>query len=833
MNMNKISQALSKLFTKHRIVFWYDTKKELCAEFESIALPDVEKIELNNNEFKIKYHILREKPSDKFLIYYEGPPPPDVSNWLLDVYLAHAEFKADQVSLWLSELGLGPEYWDVIQDHLEFYKAANRRLTLKGMLKAEDSPNKVRMKVLAVCAGFNAEARLDDILEVLLDELAYGRDEIILSIKRFNLDDFLWMNIERDYGYTSPEPGVQDFAIELFKSCYAMGLTERAALTPEALVFLKRWKDSRKHYQAFEKLSDQYVGLLNIEEDLQKRSLDDLADLDFFRVIDQKILHELVKQLSNRTISAGDCAQIIWQRRTTHWYSEFKHIYEAVYFASQFIHELDRIDITIQSFSEGIDKYSQNWYRLDQMYRQFIFHGRASRQASPLETLNHQIENLYSNKFLLKINDAWQQMVDASQCWEADRSNSQQDFYDRYVAGYPRNQKKVVVVISDALRYEIGMELLELIKREDRYTAEIDAAVTTLPSYTQLGMASLLPHEIITVQADSRVLVDGQSSQGLENRAKILDQAFPGNASALRAETLLAMTKEESRLLFKDNQVLYVYHNQIDAVGDKRDSENRVFEVVDETFKELIDILKKLANANFTNMIITADHGFIYQHRAIDESEYAGIDVSGDQITYRHRRFVLGKGLQTSPSIKIFHSSEVGLGGDVEIAIPKSINRLRLKGAGSRYVHGGASLQEVVIPIIKINKKRESDISKVEIEVIRSPSSVISTGQLAVAFYQVQPVSSKLQGRHLRAGIYAKDGNLISDTHDLIFDLTAENAREREVAVRFVLSRSADQYNEQEVLLRLEELVADTTHYREYKSVRYILRRSFTSDFDF
>jgi hypothetical protein len=68
-----------------------------------------------------------------------------------------------------------------------------------------------------------------------------------------------------------------------------------------------------------------------------------------------------------------------------------------------------------------------------------------------------------------------------------------------------------------------------------------------------------------------------------------------------------------------------------------------------------------------------------------------------------------------------FHSSQVGLGGDIEIAIPKSINRLRLKGAGSRYVHGGASLQEVVIPVIKINKKRESDISKVEIEVIRSP----------------------------------------------------------------------------------------------------------------
>lgn len=45
--------------------------------------------------------------------------------------------------------------------------------------------------------------------------------------------------------------------------------------------------------------------------------------------------------------------------------------------------------------------------------------------------------------------------------------------------------------------------------------------------------------------------------------------------------------------------------------------------------------------------------------------------------------------------------------------IPKSINRLRLKGSGSRFVHGGATLQEVVIPVISINKKRQSDVGKV------------------------------------------------------------------------------------------------------------------------
>ena len=61
--MEKISQALTRLFDKYRIVFWYDEKKELRGAFESLLLPGVESMEIKNNEFGVKYHILREKPN--------------------------------------------------------------------------------------------------------------------------------------------------------------------------------------------------------------------------------------------------------------------------------------------------------------------------------------------------------------------------------------------------------------------------------------------------------------------------------------------------------------------------------------------------------------------------------------------------------------------------------------------------------------------------------------------------------------------------------------------------------------------------------------------------
>ena len=254
---------------------------------------------------------------------------------------------------------------------------------------------------------------------------------------------------------------------------------------------------------------------------------------------------------------------------------------------------------------------------------------------------------------------------------------------------------------------------------------------------------------------------------------------------------------------------------------------------MEESLQELIRLIKKLTGANVNNLLVTSDHGFIYQNRAIEDSDFSSCDAKGDKVLFLDRRFVLGKGLSEAPSLHKFTPGQLGLAGEVEVQIPKSINRLRLKGAGSRFVHGGASLQEVVIPVLKINKKRQSDVSSVEVEILRGANTVITSGQLAVILYQAGPVTDKVQPRILRAGIYTEAGDLISDSHELTFDLASENPRERELQVRFVLTRKADEANQQEVILKLEEKHAGTSHYKEYKSVRYQMRRSFTSDFDF
>ena len=830
----RIAMGLQGLFDRHRIVFWYDANRELRDAFAGVELPGVEKVELANNEFALKHRILREQPKDRFLLYHHGPDPALIDNWLLDVQLAQGVFKTDQTAIWLTELGLGLAFEDVIRNHEEFFRSAKRVEKLKGLMRPDDSPAALRMKMLCVCDG--TDGGFDTVVETLLGELAEEKDDRLRLIGRAGLKEFLWEQMARHFGYRPDEPGISDFSITLFKACYALGTGGEASLSSEALVFFRRWKSNRNAEEAFEKLSADYAEVLGIRSDLDGRDFRDLIELDCFEEIDRKIIRSLVHEVGAQTVAQSDVLGWIRQRRQSHWYLRYRDLYEAIGYAAEFQQAMAQVTLGMTSLTEGVQRYAKRWFRIDQIYRRFVRHMQKSGQASLMSELFERVENHYVNSFLLRLNDAWQTQVDAASQWDAPSVPAQRSFYETHISPFRRKDQKICVIISDAMRYEIADELLARVRSLDRYDAELEPMLGSLPSYTQLGMASLLPNAELTIVDDytSVVHVDGQSSQGLENRKKILARGRTGDrTTAVRAVDFMALHGDDARALMRNHDVVYIYHNVIDATGDKPVSEERVFEAVEDTLEDLIKIVRKLTAANANNLLVTADHGFIYQHRPIEESDFSGAEISGKKILFRGRRFVLGHGLKEQQGLKKFSAADVGLQNDVEILIPKSINRLRLKGSGSRFVHGGASLQEVVVPVVKINKKRKSDTSTVEIDIVGSSKRMITSSQISVLFYQSSPVDEKTRPRTLRARIYAQSGELISDSHELVFDFRSENPREREMLVRFLMSRAADDFNGQEVILKLQERHGDTSHFREYRTARYTLRRGFTSDFDF
>lgn len=838
---DRITASLQRLFEEHRIVFWYDAARDMRGAFDSVDLAGVTKVEIANNQFGLKYRMLWQEPGAKFLVFHDGPEPENAANWLLDLQLASAVFKADQAGIWLGELGLPPQFESVVRDHMEFYRAKARVVELKRLIQSvdisahvSDQIKQIRLRMLAVCAG--AEGGLDTAVEALLGDLANGQDDAMRLIERSGLTAFFWKQVGSAYGYQPDQPDFEDFAITLFQSAYLREMGEDGKLNAEALLVFRRWKNNRHWKGAFETLSERYQGLLKIPADLSKRDFRTVMAIDHFEEIDRHIIRQLVHAMSTQTVSASDVLKWVRERRQSHWYAIYEDIYQAIGFATEFQQALAEANVGMTSPAEGVKRYVSSWYKLDQHYRKFIYHMQRSGHASLLSELYEAVENRYTNSFLLKLNDAWQDQVTALNDWSIPGYARQSAFYAEQAAEFRRKDQKVVVIVSDALRFEVAEECLRRIRALNRFDAELKPMISALPSYTQLGMAALLPNKELSFASDGKgtVLSGGESTQGLAAREKILATGRAGDrAKALAARDVLDMRVDDGKELFRDNDVVYIYHNLIDAIGDKLQTEDQLPKAAEDAIDELTKLVRKLTSANFSNILITADHGFLYQHRALDESDFAVADPKGEEILMRNRRFVIGRGLEETSGMKKFSSANLGLSGDFDVLIPNSINRLRVKGAGSRFVHGGASLQEIVIPVIRVGKQRDADISQVEVQIIVSGRSQITSGQTAVIFYQAQPVSEKMQARELLAGIYAADDTLISDEHVLQFDFTSDNAREREMPRKFLLSREADKFNNQDVFLKLRERVGKTSHYHDYTSHRFQLKRGITTDFDF
>jgi len=831
--VEKIESIIRKQFEKHRIVVWYDEKGEFATELWLQNHGDINILTIDNNEFGIKHKILIEDPKGKYLLYRSGPKPPITENWLADILLSNTELQIDQSSLWLNDLGLGREFIEITTQFTEFFKNNKRTEALKKLLTVEDTKNRIKLKMLAVCAV--SDARWDDIVMQLLSEEALGKNEKYNVIVKSGLDVFYWEQVKKILGYDPAKPTIKDFAIEMFNTAFTTALNEKATLDSEAIYLLKRWKDHNQHKKAFREFSANCAQWLGVEQKILAKKIRELIDIDFFELVERKILSDLNQAILTSTITAGEAEQIIRQRSMSHWYDDFRDEYACLENAVQFFTMIKTSELSIDTFDDGLEKYKSHLYKLDVYYRKFIYHYQKANQPTLLNQLYEELENHYLNKYLNKMNTQFSAGISKLKQWNSSVVAKQDRFWEQNIDSYQKMNKKIFVIISDGLRYEIASELMSLIRQEDRYEAEIVPMLGMLPSYTQLGMAALLPNDKISIAEDTtgNVLVDGQSSSGKDNRAKIIDNKVPGKALLMKIDEVLVKSSEDSKKLYRDYDVIYIYQNRIDAVGDKQVTEGKVFQEAEATMNELIDAIHRLTSGNANNIIITADHGFLYQQRELDNTDFMSeTDVSG-KIMYKDRRFILGKELKSESNLLHFHSNQLGLEGSMEVMIPMANQRMRLSGSGSRYVHGGASLQEIMIPVLRINKKRISDVEFVDVDLISAGGRIISTGQLVINLYQKEPVSDKMQSVTLRIGVYNQQDELISEEKTIPFDYTSDSPRDREITCKLLLSQKAEKANNQDIILKLEKPIPGTNKFQIYKTESYTLRRSFTSDFDF
>ena len=828
--MKRIHEGLDRVLERHRIVFWYDGSAEWAESFAAYSTEGVTKLTVSGNEFGTKVRIVRAPDSAaRFLVYVPTVRPPDADNWLLDLLLQGYEFRADRASLVLEDVGLPQEFRHLAEEHAPFFSSEKRVSALRESVSKEDQSRDLRLKMMAILA--RTQADVDALLLEFLSKGAgdAGGDPVVAELGPAGLVPHFWAEVSRRFGYDAERPSLLDFASVLFRG--ANPFETQPPLPAHAAVFMQRWKDSQAGARAFRKWSDRMAKHLGIEdmlEDLDPRAA--FGDADAFEIFDKCILQRLCLAFVRGERSA-DLRAVVGERRRSFWMEKHGAGYAAVEHAIELRDLLAAAELNIDSVDVGVSRYVATWWRIDRAYRRCIAQARRYAQVALTEKLEEWAERSYITGFLLPLADRFGDHVQRLDAWRCTHLRPQRTFFDTYVQPYRERGQKVFVIVSDALRYEAAADFAERLRAANRWTADVDALFGSLPTYTQLGMASLLPGTQWAIDpATANASVDGHSATGTDNRAKILNRRCGGKAVAITADDFLSLnTKTEGRELMRAHEVVYIFHNRIDKVGDALATEEHTLEAVEETFDTLNEIIKKVANINGSNMVLTADHGFIFQQDEVAEQDMT--PFPSGSLTYRNRRFTMGTGITPSPAVKVFTAAALGLPGEWSAAFPLSLGRFPLQGSGKRFVHGGITLQEVVVPVVKIHKARTDDIEELQVEILRAPPK-ITTGQFAIALYQTRAAVGKVAPRTLRIGLYAKDGKSLSEVKTITFDSKEPENRLRESTIVLVMSPAADAFNGLEVELRLEEVVAGINKPTHYKKHPIKIQKRFTSDFD-
>lgn len=832
---NAFLPGLARLFSEgHSLVFWNDADGEFASQVDQLDLQEVRVVRLDQTPaLQAKIDIERERGA-QWLFYAPFPQPEPAADWLLDARLRGKAFSADTASIQLDELGLSTQALRAhLKERAKFLRARERLDRLKRWVEPLDTADDLDRKMLAVLARAETPETTAIFLKVFGGLAQEGSDldatpKAMSDIAANELDDAFWALAEREFGYREPQREARSlrsllYAILATDFCngvvsapapLAHLLIHERARAAHATVFASRWRSDMANYGSYDTLSSLVSDELRVADLIRPMRAEELIDSMTFEGVEKRVIGDL----KSRIIAGGGANMdsvraLIARRRDGHWANPLlvgandstralAASYDALEAAASFL-ELQATYAGGFSFpdaSTAFAAYRSNIFRFDQLYRWFM---HAAQSVEPmgwalLHELRDRIEDAYSGWFMGQLASAWSAVIEGDggllSTWTLPCVVNQQAFYSQVVQPEFDNAKRVFVIISDAFRYEAAEELARELNSRNRVKARLEAMLGVLPSYTTLGMASLLPHERLAYKSNASlgVMVDGKPSALLDQRSAILARH---EGVAIERDDLMEKGKERGREFVKPHRLVYIYHDRIDALGDKQATETKAFEATEQTIKELAETVNFIVNSlNGSTVIVTADHGFLYQESALEEADRSVLDEEPVGAIKSKKRYILGRGMGTTAkawcgSTEWTAGTDAG-DGSIDFWAPKAAGRFHFAG-GARFVHGSAMPQEIVIPVVVVKESESEKIRTklVEVSPLGSSNRVVTNKQ-RFEFIQNEAISERVLPVTLIFSI--RDGDTpVSDEQAITFDSASPLLDERKRSAMLTIQAGA------------------------------------------
>ena len=593
-------------------------------------------------------------------------------------------------------------------------------------------------------------------------------------------------------------------------------LGSSAAKRASVVNFVSSWRESRKLSSSYNIVANDVAQELEIKQKLAEFTKpSDLLNVETFVEAEQQLIKLLATDLpAFNSVEIKDWVSI---RLRGHWCcadikvtkTNYASIYKALRAAKEFYELKEKyIDGFIFDSARTLYKaYEQELYKFDSTYRIFCENSiQISKDGADIlksTGLVDDIEHLYVDWYLHDLAIVWGKLVDNENLldnWKLMGVNNQQNFFKEEVKGVLNKTqvKRVFVIISDALRYEVAHDIHQQINDEKRFKSAIHSQLGVVPSYTQLGMGSLLPHQSLTAHLNSKpeYKADGLSVHGHDNRHKILQKH---GGVAFKADEVLNWTNQEGRDKVRDAQVVYIYHDEIDNIGDSPGTENQTFEAARDAVDEIKQLIGRIINRlNGSRVLVTADHGFLFKMTDVTDSDKTALKSKPKGAILDKKRYVIGKNLPTDDYYwtgKLANTAGIDMEGsdDAEFMIPRGSNRFHFVG-GAKFIHGGIMPQEICVPILHVREldtKAQTKHAKQKVGVVplNNPIKIMSNID-RIQFLQTDPLGDKFKAREIELWIEDPDGNKVSSSEKVLFDSTSDKMDERKRNIQVKLEGS-------------------------------------------
>ena len=442
----------------------------------------------------------------------------------------------------------------------------------------------------------------------------------------------------------------------------------------------------------------------------------------------------------------------------------------------------------LNSPEEYVQKYvdkDNGLYLADMFYRHSLeaYHDLITKQNPIEQAINdakNQLDQEYA-KLTNVLNLEWLTCVmERDDLFDSLSISKQEDFFNKE----SNINTKQVVIVSDALRYEVAVELMQELAKE-KHIATLVPYKAMLPTETKYCKTALLPHRNMELQG-AEMVIDGQVLVTTEQRTSHLAR-YKDGAVCVKYEDVMNGDQTSNRELFK-HPLVYIFHDVIDENSHPQNP----FEIIRScrtAINQLTALVKRLhATMNVANVVVTADHGFIYNDIRFEEKDKHSINEAC--IEKKTRYYLTESMIQVEGVVKMPLNKVSGISSSkpVYVAVPIGTNRLAAPG-GYNFAHGGAALQEMIIPVIRSRERQTDKTEKVGVSLMSHNLNMVSS-RLKFHLIQSEAVSMTVMERKVVCQVFNGDEPVTVEKELLLNSADSANLNNRVFEVTLNLNKS-------------------------------------------